>query len=280
MRILLALLFACSPVLADPKPPLRDPDLTVSYRKTKQADLKIEIFRPKDWKASDQRPAIVFFFGGGWVGGTTKQFHHQATRLASRGMVAYCADYRVQSRHKTTPFEAVADAKAAMRWVWRNAKEHGVDPKKIVAAGGSAGGHLAACTGVVDGFDEIKDGEPKFIPSAMVLFNPVIDTSKKGYGYNKLKERYKELSPVEHVHDKTAPTLILVGSADTTTPPEGDKLFEKRMLARKRHCELVTTEGQKHGFFNARGDNHMYWHCLAIMERFLGHRKYIKMPVD
>ena len=102
-------------------------------------------------------------------------------RLAALGMVAYCADYRVRSRHKTSPFEAVADAKAAVRWIWRNAESQGVDQKRIVSAGGSAGGHLAACCGLVAGHEELREGEPAFIPAAMVLFNPVIDTSRKGY---------------------------------------------------------------------------------------------------
>ena len=278
VHLTISLLASCSIVFGDRRPEVRDPDEVVIYRKAEQAELKLEIFRPAGWKADDERPAIVFFFGGGWVGGSTTQFHPQATRLASRGMVAYCADYRVRSRHETSPFEAWVDAKAALRWIWRNAGRQGVDPKKIVSAGGSAGGHLAACSGLVAGHDEVKDGEPAFIPAAMVLFNPVIDTSKKGYGYAKLKERYRELSPVEHVHDKTAPTLVLVGSADTTTPVTGHKLFEARMKEKKRSCRLIIFQGQKHGFFNPRGDNKNYWGTLAGMEQFLGDLNYIRMP--
>ena len=110
----------------------------------------------------------------------------------------------------------------------------------------------------------------------MVLFNPVIDTSPKGYGHDKLKERYRELSPVEHVHGKTAPTLILVGSADTTTPVTGHKLFAARMKEKKRPCELIISQGQKHGFFNARGDNENYWETLASTENFLEGLNYLK----
>jgi acetyl esterase len=278
MRMLIPLLFAalCSPVLADLKPEVRAPDLVLPYRKTEQAELKLEVFRPKDWKAGDQRPAIVFFFGGGWVGGSTKQFHPQAAHLTKRGFVAFCADYRVQGRHKTTPFDAVTDAKAAMRWVFRNAEAQGIDPKRIISSGGSAGGHLAACCGVIPGLDEIKEGEPTFIPVAMVLFNPVIDTSKKGYGYNKLKERYKKLSPVEHVHAKTVPTLIMVGGADTTTPPGGVKAFAKKMKKQNLACQLEVYPGQKHGFFNARGDNTNYWKTVKVMDGFLAKLGYFK----
>ncbi|MFP6857123.1 MAG: alpha/beta hydrolase [Roseibacillus sp.] len=277
MRLALALVtaLAAGPLSAAPKPEVRAPDLVVPYRKTEQVKLKLEIFRPVDWKAGDQRPAVVFFFGGSWVGGSTKQFRPQATHLAKRGLVAICAEYRVKSRHKTTPFEAVEDAKAAVRWVWRNAKAQGIDPRKIISSGGSAGGHLAACCGVVPGLDDIKKGEPTFIPAAMVLFNPVIDTSRKGYGYNALKERYKELSPVEHVHAKTVPTLLMVGSADTTTPPGGDKAFAEKMKKQNLKCHLEIYEGQKHGFFNARGDNENYWKTLKVVEKFLEELGYL-----
>lgn len=181
MRLILTIsLLACShAAFSAPKPEVRKPDEVVVYRKTTQAELEIEIFRPQGWKAGDARSAVIFFFGGGWVGGSTTQFHPQATRLASLGVVAYCADYRVQSRHKTTPFEAVSDAKAAIRWIWRNAKSQGVDRDQIVAAGGSAGGHLAACCGLISGHDDVREGEPVFIPAAMALFNPVIDTSER-----------------------------------------------------------------------------------------------------
>ncbi len=47
---------------------------TVTYKTVESRDLKLFIDRPADWKASDKRPAIVFFFGGGWVGGTPEQF--------------------------------------------------------------------------------------------------------------------------------------------------------------------------------------------------------------
>lgn len=270
MRYLVLLLLAASPAcLAAPKPDVRKPDAVLPYRTIGETELKLEVFRPKDWKASDQRPAIVFFFGGGWTGGSTSQFYPQANHLASRGMVAFCAEYRVKSRNQTTPFDAVEDAKAAVRWVYRNAKAQGVDPARIVSSGGSAGGHLAACCGVVPGFDEIAQGEPEFLPAAMILFNPVIDTSRKGYGYSRLKERYKEISPVEHVHAKTVPTLILVGTADTTTPPAGGEIFADRMKKLNRECRLELYDGEKHGFFNPRGNNENYWKTLKHTEEFL-----------
>ena len=69
-----------------------------TYKSVEGTDLKIWIFEPEGHKASDSRPAIVFFFGGGWRSGTPAQFRHQAKHLAARGMVAMAADYRVLNR--------------------------------------------------------------------------------------------------------------------------------------------------------------------------------------
>ncbi len=64
-----------------------------TYEKAKQADLEIIVHYPPGWKATDKRPGIVFFFGGGWTGGTVEQFVPYAKHLANRGMVAARADY-------------------------------------------------------------------------------------------------------------------------------------------------------------------------------------------
>ena len=86
--------------------------ITKSYKHIDTIDLKMDIHYPKDFKEGDQLPVIIFFFGGGWKGGTIEQFRPQAKYFASRGIIAALADYRVSSRHGTTPFESVKDAKS------------------------------------------------------------------------------------------------------------------------------------------------------------------------
>lgn len=97
------------------------------YKKTPQAELKIQIWSPKEPGA--KRPAVVFFFGGGWTSGSVTQFSKQAAYLAGRGMVAACADYRVKSRHGVTPDACVEDAKSAVRWLRASAERLGTEPR-------------------------------------------------------------------------------------------------------------------------------------------------------
>ena len=95
---------------------------TEVYKTIGDVKLKIYIYEPEGHKAGAKRPAIVFFFGGGWRGGTPKQFLEHCRYLASKGMVAMTADYRVSSRQGTKPFHCVRDGKSAVRWIRQNAR--------------------------------------------------------------------------------------------------------------------------------------------------------------
>lgn len=69
----------------------------VPYKKTEKGDLMLHVFKPSGAASSGPRPAIVFFFGGGWKQGTPLQFYPECTWFASKGLVAISADYRTDS---------------------------------------------------------------------------------------------------------------------------------------------------------------------------------------
>ncbi len=244
------------------------------YKSTQQAELKLLVDVPDGWRQTDRRPAIVFFFGGGWTKGTPSQFENQAKYLALRGMVAVRADYRVKSQHGVTPVACVEDAKSAMRWVRQHAGELGIDPNKIVAAGGSAGGHLAACTGTVTGFDAA--GEETAIstrPVAMVLFNPVLnltthDLSKRLGDDQALAER---ISPTLQLSNKTPPALLMFGTEDKFLVQAEEYVARAKALGVK--AELYTAKDQGHAFFNRSP-----WQerTLARSEQFLTSLGYLE----
>jgi acetyl esterase len=258
------------------------------YKTVGDVKLNLYVFNPPDHKGGDKRPAIVFFFGGGWRSGNPRQFYEQCKHLASRGMVAITADYRVASRHDVKAVSCVADAKSAIRYVRQNAERLGIDPGKIVAAGGSAGGHIAACTGTIEGFDEAgEDKTVSSVPSAMVLFNPALvlapveglqlDQGRITALADRMGVEPKELSPIHHVKKGAPPTLILHGKADTTVPYVTAEAFATAMTAAGNQCELAGYEGQPHGFFNfGRGDGTHYTKTVQAMDAFLVKLGYLK----
>ncbi|MCE7042820.1 alpha/beta hydrolase [Dyadobacter sp. CY312] len=147
------------------------------------------------------------------------QFEKACSYFSKRGMITITADYRVSSRQKTKPFEAAQDGRSAMRWVRKSGDRLGIKADRIVAGGGSAGGHLALATAFLDHINEPgEDTSVSTKPSAFVLFNPVTITTEGGYGYDRLGDRAKSLSPVEYVRPGAPAAIIFHGEADTTVP--------------------------------------------------------------
>lgn len=253
------------------------PNEIITYKVIGDSHLKLHVFNPPNHKSKDSKPAIVFFFGGGWIGGTPKQFYEQSRYLASRGMVAISAEYRVRKVHKTSPKEALKDSKSAMRWVREHAKKLGINPKKIAAGGGSAGGHLAIATAVVEGFNDINDNlAVSALPNALILFNPVFDNSVNGYGYKRVKDYWEAFSPLHNLDEDVPPTIVLQGTNDKHIPIETVKIFKSKMLSKGRRCELVLYPSQPHGFFNKNKKNHKYKETLFEVDKFLTSLEYLE----
>jgi acetyl esterase/lipase/lysophospholipase L1-like esterase len=255
--------------------------IKVVYKTIGDVQLKLHIFEPQDRQTKEPIPAIVFFFGGGWTGGTPTQFYHQSDYLASRGMMAICAEYRVRSRHGTTPFECVADGKSAIRWIRANADKLGVNPDKIAAGGGSAGGHVAACTGVINGLDEENENSNiSSKPNALVLYNPAVDLmefAKKRPSDERFK-RAKEISPLQHITKADPPCIIFHGTADSTVPFDSVERFNTAMKKVGNVCRLVPFEGKGHGFFNygRDKDNSSFNKTIDETDKFLTSLSFLK----
>src|SRR5262245_15136797 len=248
---------------------------TFTYKKTKQADLALHVHFPKDWKKEDKRPAIVFFFGGGWVEAFPRHFEPEAEHLASRGMVAARADYRVKALHGVTPDQCVEDAKSAVRWLRQNAGMLGVDPDRIGAAGDSAGGHIAACAGCCPGLEAAGENlKISSRPNAMILYEPALRFH--GEGYAKLLEKddeelAKSITPLMHLQKGLPPTLLIYGKDDGFFP-HGEE-FIKRSKEIGNHAEMYIAPGVTHGGLYASP-----WRERALrrVDEFLESLRYLK----
>jgi acetyl esterase/lipase len=242
---------------------------SILYKQVGISSLYLQVEYPPNYNSSQNYPAMVFFFGGGWNGGNINQFAPHAKHYAERGIICFRADYRVRSRQGTTPFESMKDAKSAIRFVRAHAEELGVDPDKIIASGGSAGGHLAVATAVIEGYNEESDDlSVSCVPNALVLFNPVFDNGPGGYGYERVGEQYKEFSPLHNLRKGMPPAIVFLGTEDKLIPVETANYFKTVMEKVGSRCELFLYDGEGHGFFNYRNLEN-YKSTVSRADKFL-----------
>lgn len=279
-------------------PPSFDDAAEHEYKRVGDVLLKAWVFAPEAAGPPEGRPAVAFFFGGGWIGGSPAQFAEQCRYLRSRGVVGVVCDYRVARRHQVKAISCVEDAKSAIRWVRANAKQLGVNPDQICAAGGSAGGHIACCTGVISGLDAAgEDMAISSVPNAMALFNPAVmlapledgpDVGKQIRKLAGMKQRTGidpvRISPVHHINEGQPPTIIFHGQADSTVPFATVAEFTRRSTALGNDVTLVPYARAPHGFFNnrggttPRGDDSLQWFrgTMEQLDRFLNRLGWIE----
>lgn len=213
----------------------------ILYKKTPQEDMYLYLLRPLN-KTKAALPAIIYFTGGGWVGGDVYGQIPNPAWFRDHGIIGIEADYRVKSRHGTSPLECIQDAKSGIRYVRMHAKELGIDPNKIIVAGGSAGGHIATCTFLDGGDAEGEDLRISTKPNALVLHNPVLG---EVFGEDFFKV-HPEFSPMLNIKKGWPPTILSNGTKDKTTPFEVAEKFTRLMKESGNVCELIPVKDADH----------------------------------
>ena len=250
------------------------PDQSAIYKTIDSTPLHLEIFFPKKHK-NKKKPAIVFFYGGGWKYGSISQFAPHAEYYAKKGFVTILVDYRVEERNQTTPFNAVEDAKSAIRYIKQQGKKLKIDTSKIIACGGSAGGHLAAATALINNYNSKSDNlNISHKPNALILFNPVIDNGPGGYGYKRIGNEFRKFSPIHNIEKGAPPTIIMIGTKDQLIPVETVYKYKSKMDSVGSICHLKLYKDQKHGFFNYKHTSN-YNQTLKDINLFLTDLGYL-----
>jgi acetyl esterase/lipase len=255
------------------------------YKTAGGAALHAYIWEPEPEKTPPHpKSAIAFFFSSGWDNGQVSQFAPHCVYLASRGMAAMAFEYRVSAKNRTTPVEAMSDARSAIRWLRLNAAELGINPAKIVGAGGSGGAHIVAAAAMLDGFDEPgEDASISCAPNALVLFNPILDTSsKRGFGVDRFPtpELARHASLMGAIRKGLPPMVIFHGTADRVVPVDISETFEKKMRRKRNAIMLMPFEGQGHGFFNLNVSFDFYQSTLSAIDEFLVVEGFIEPDPD
>jgi acetyl esterase len=225
------------------------------YKTIDTFKLKADIFYTGQTFQKENNTAIVFFHGGGWAYGTPSEFFTTCERYAKMGIVTFSVDYRLSIENGVTPsktispIESIMDARSAMRWVRENAGKFHIDGNKIVAAGQSAGGHLALCTAMIDGYNEKSDNPGiSCSPNAVLLFSACVN-AVEGWCDRLLGDRRNKIwsiSPAHNIKKGLPPMIEFHGTDDEQVPKWTVQFFENDMEKEGNYFEQHMYEGRKH----------------------------------
>lgn len=266
--ILLTLSCVADSVVAQPggfpdDPPAGKPYV---YKESGGVPRSMEIFfPPRHDPARSRAPGLVLFHGGGWTGGSLKQFRVACGYFASRGIVSATVEYRMLGKQDAGRLPAgeslkrvcITDAKSAIRWFKQHAEELGIDPRRIITGGGSAGGHISALATLNPGLDDPRD--PPGIDTsvaAYLWFNPAFAAGD---------DRDPEIDILRHVRADLPPAIVFFGDKDEWKKG-WDAAHAKWKNLGCRSIDLQIAPGQPHGFFNRDP-----WQTITLLaaDRFL-----------
>lgn len=223
----------------------------IVYAKYGDREVKLDLYLPRQ-PASAKIPCIVVIHGGGWRSGDKTRFAAQAAYLADQGFAAACIGYRLLPE---VPFPApIVDCKAAVRWVRANAARYGIDPDRLGATGGSAGGHLTAMLAASHKVKELEGaggnaGVSSRVQAAVAMATPA--EMSRFAGRSGVEATLVALiSPVTHVDRDTAPTLLLHSDTDRTVPYAQSELLLGKLKENGVPADLVKIPNAPHAFWN------------------------------
>lgn len=277
---------------ATPRQALAAASTVLTYKTVDGVDLEMHLFLPSPPADNKPRPGILYIHGGGWAGGDPAVHAYECVELSRRGMVCATIRYRLTAGRQKgkfsiarSPADCLADAKSAMRFFRSRASEFSMDPDRIAAGGGSAGGHLAAALNTVDGFDDPADDlSLSAKANALVLLYPAFDL-RGGWqgGINQVKKAGidpAKFSPATLAGPSFPPTMILVGNEDPVSPPASHSAFLKRMREAGVHVELFTYAGKAHKLFDRKTTDPHFQSYLIHTNRFFQELGWIaKQPL-
>ncbi|UQA91466.1 alpha/beta hydrolase [Streptomyces halobius] len=222
-----------------------DASKSVVYHRIDGQELKLDVKLPSDGPER-ARPAVVWVHGGGWVSGDRGEAPKWHKWLNDKGYAVFAIEYRLAPPPRWN--QAPADVKCAIGWVRQHAETYGVDPDRIMTAGGSAGGNLALMGAYAD--DRVKPScpvpdaadtpdtadAPVAAVAAVAAFYPATDVARgwqdttmrdtirkaaedyTGGTPQQVPEHYKLASPVTYVRKDLPPTLLMHGTRDHVAP--------------------------------------------------------------
>jgi acetyl esterase/lipase len=232
-----------------------DTNIKECFATVEGQELITDIFVPV--KSKRNGAAVVFVHGGGWNSGERQAFLWHAHRLSLHGYVACTIDYRLT---QTAPFPAaVVDCQSAVKWLRNNADRFDIRSDRIGAVGSSAGGHLAACLGVLDNGGETPSAKVDCVVDVHGVHDFVSmaqdggevhesGESFLGGPFSDNRDIWIEASPALHVDDSSAPMLLTHDPQDKVVPYSQSLILANALMKNNRPMRFFPTRGSGHGF--------------------------------
>ncbi|MGF1925255.1 MAG: alpha/beta hydrolase, partial [Bacteroidia bacterium] len=233
----------------------RKDHLIKTYKTVNGYDLDIHIFLPDSLDKAKRSPVMVNFSGGSWTKGNPEWAFYNCASYAKKGWVGVSVEYRLADRHETTPFEAVKDARSAIRWLRTNADIYNIDTNRIVATGNSAGGHLVLTTALANEWNEDSDNlKYSAAPNLLLVNAGVYDLyAEENTDWITIdladKSLAKKISPIHLLRKGLPPMLIIHGTNDQSVNYASAKAFAAEMEKLGNDFEFYTLEGAPHAIW-------------------------------
>ncbi len=257
---------------ADSKTRRTEPDTIMIYKKVGDFQLEAHIFKPKGHKKTDKSPVYAFFHGGGWALGTPEWGYKNCKRYQEKGMISVSFEYRLIDIHGSNIINCIEDAKSAILWLRKEANSLGIDPGKIVAAGFSAGGHLAASTAIMDHFEILDSFGFSAIPDAFITHSATYNTTKSNFFKRQSNGNSESISTFHNTKKGLPPSISFHGTSDHLAPISEFTEYRDKMEYLGNDFEYKIFEGVGHFFSDSNAHNEVG----ELTDSFLEKLGYIK----
>ncbi len=268
--------------------------LDVVYGEIDGQKLLLDAFIPESAVGNENgelRPAVVFVHGGGWSAGNKKDFRPYARQLAEQGFATFSVGYRLFNLQGDNRWPAqIDDVQRAVRWIRSKASEYGVDPQRIGAAGGSAGGHLVSLLGTVDTRDNSDPALAEYssrVSCVVDIFGPTdmgddfatkVEAGERvnqlvrglfGADPKEIPAVVKGASPLAQVDKGDAAFLIFHGKLDALVPLDHSERLNAALQGVGVESKLVVFDDDGHGFQKPANRARFAEETLAFFNRHL-----------
>lgn len=256
----------------DSKSRRTEADTIVMYKKVGNIELEAHIFKPEGHKKTYKAPVYAFFHGGGWAQGTPEWGYTNCKRYQEKGMFAVSFEYRLIDIHGSNIINCIEDAKSAIAWLRNEANSLGIDPDKIVAAGFSAGGHLAASTAILDGFETSNPSGINGIPNAFITHSATYNTTKSNFFKRQSNGNAASISTFHNIKKDLPPSISFHGTRDHLARISEFTEYRDQMEKLGNDFEYKIFEGVGHFFGDSKARDEVH----ELTDSFLQKLNYIE----